>query len=50
MQTPQRVDVPSTANNTTAPRIVRQGKRIHQRLTRSNIPMPAIPEETTYDN
>lgn len=50
MQTPQRVDVPSTSNDTTAPRIVRQAKRIHQRRTRSNIPMPAIPEETTYDN
>ncbi|KAL7529996.1 hypothetical protein ACHAXR_003264 [Thalassiosira sp. AJA248-18] len=50
MQTPQRVDAPSTSNDTTAPRIVRQSKRIHQRRTRSNFQMPSIPEEATYEN
>ncbi len=47
---PPRVDVPSTSNDTTAPRIVRTGKRIHQRRTRSNVPMPTIPEDDTMSN
>ena len=46
----QRVDVPSTSNDTTAPRIVREAPRIHQRHTRRNTPMPAIVEETTCSN
>jgi len=50
MQTPQRVDGPSTSNDTTAPRIVRTAKRIHQRKTRSNTPMPALPGEEPYTN
>ena len=50
MQTPQRVDTLSTSNNTTAPRIVRQAKCIHQHTTHSNTPMLEIPKEATYDN
>ena len=42
---PQRVGVPSTSNDTTAPRIIRTTRHIHQRHTRSNKPMETIPEE-----
>ena len=54
-ETPQRVDVPSTSNDTTAPRVVKTTRQVHQRHTRSNTPMETIPEEddtgsTWYDN
>ena len=34
----------STSNNTTAPDVIRQAPRIHQRQTRNNTPMPTIME------
>ena len=43
--TPPRVGTPTTSHDATAPRVVRQKRPIHQRNTRSNTPMPAIPEE-----
>ena len=49
MPTPQRVANPSTFNDTTAPRIVRTVKRIHQRQTRSNTPMPTTPADDKVD-
>jgi len=49
-QTPQKVDSPSPSNDTTTPRIVHTTKKIHQRHTRSNTPMPAILEEEPYEN
>ena len=42
---PQRVTAPSTSVNITAPETVRTSNRVHQRLTRSNTPMPSIIEE-----
>ena len=43
--TPQRVAAPSTSVDITAPETIRTSKRIHQRQTRSNTPMPSITEE-----
>ena len=41
--TPPRVtESGSTSNNTTSPRVVKTTKQIHQRVTRSNTPMPEI--------
>ena len=34
----------STSNGTTSPRVVKATKQIHQRVTRSNTPMPSIME------
>jgi hypothetical protein len=41
---PTRVQ-PSTSHDATAPRVVAQQPRVHQRTTRANKPMPAIAEE-----
>jgi hypothetical protein len=41
---PARVQ-PSTSHDATAPRVVAQQPRVHQRTTRANKPMPAIAEE-----
>ena len=43
-QSPQRVTPTSTSVDITAPRIIKTSKRIHQRKTRSNTPMPTIIE------
>jgi hypothetical protein len=43
-QPPRVARAASTSNNTTAPRVVRATKQIHQRVTRSNTPMPTIME------
>ena len=44
-QSPQRVTPTSTSVDITAPRIIKTSKRIHQRKTRSNTPMPTIIED-----
>ena len=44
-QSPQRVTPTSTSVDITAPRIIKKSKRIHQRKTRSNTPMPTIIED-----
>ena len=43
-QPPRVAKAASTSNNTTAPRVVRATKQIHQRITRSNTPMPTVME------
>ena len=43
--TPQRVAAPSTSVDITAPETIRIRKRIHQRQSRSNTPMPSIIKE-----
>merc|ERR1711966_189222 len=42
---PQRVGTPSTSSDPTAPRNAKTSKLIHQRKTRSNTPMDTIPEK-----
>merc|ERR1711966_158149 len=42
---PQRVGTPSTSSDPTAPRNAKTSKLIYQRKTRSNTPMDTIPEK-----
>ena len=44
-RSPQRMPIPSASVNVTAPEIIRNGQRIHQRRTQNNTQMPLIIKE-----
>ena len=47
--TQTRVGTPTSSHDATAPRMLRKQKKVHQQRTRSNTPMPSIPEEPAND-